>query len=809
MFKTSCKKQIFFFKVFTLYALVVGWANAQPISRFSSHILPEQLSNSIYFLEDSTNHWQLAEILTPVLQAKFQPCHQATPNFGITPHTVWLKINLQHQTNKELAMEIANPTLQELQLYVVNQEGKLLSSAHTGSLLPFKQRPIQTNFFVLPLRNIPENQPFTCYLKVKSNYPLQLPITISNLDSMVEKVYFQGFFHSAYFGFMFLALCFSLTMFFYVKETIYIYYFLYVFFNVLSVGGVKGYNAQFLWSAYPILNERIMIFLSLAALFVMFFSHSFLQITSKDKIYYRIGWMIGVGCLFTICLNLFIDVGLSVSATELLAIFIYLYLLVVSTDKTFIQKQPHAIYYFIGVNLYIVGIVLFLIVVNNGLPHNNFTSSFPEIGTAVEVLFFSFGLANKILVERNEKKQTTLQLVEALKTNEQIIREQNEMLEKKVAERTEELEQATNTLLDTHYELQLQMLKIQQQKEEILQQTEELQTTNQKLVEVSRYRQAMTNMIVHDLKNPLNLLLNLPKQDPTIQLNKVKQQGSQMLNQVLNILDLQKYATTEMLLELRPYNLAQVVDKALGEVDFLYEPKALQVIKNINPLHTVKADAEILHRIFVNILTNAIKYTPINGTITLSSENHSATEQPIANDVLTPATPLLKISIADTGQGIPADKKHLVFEPFGQVDAKHSGSVRSTGLGLSFCKMAVEAHYGSIALESEVGKGTTFWFTLLQVPQENASIFTQPIESQKRLQASITTIDAETQTLLQPYYEQFSHLMVYESSEVETLMESLPANNNPVFVDWKKAMQKAIEQMNEARYSELVALLKK
>jgi len=106
----------------------------------------------------------------------------------------------------------------------------------------------------------------------------------------------------------------------------------------------------------------------------------------------------------------------------------------------------------------------------------------------------------------------------------------------------------------------------------------------------------------------------------------------------------------------------------------------------------------------------------------------------------------VKIEISDTGQGIPADQLHKVFDKFGQVSAKKSGKTRSTGLGLTFCKMAVEAHGGEIGVESEMGKGTTIWFTLHSAGIESTE--NRGIEASSSSQISKINLSANDKKIL-------------------------------------------------------------
>ena len=112
-----------------------------------------------------------------------------------------------------------------------------------------------------------------------------------------------------------------------------------------------------------------------------------------------------------------------------------------------------------------------------------------------------------------------------------------------------------------------------------------------------------------------------------------------------------------------------------------------------------RADEDKLRRIVTNIVGNSLKFTPPGGSVTIGVQ---ADEQDRG----------LLFRVTDTGEGIPPEAFERIFEKFGQVESRKAGRKMSTGLGLTFCKMAVEAHGGHISVESELGKGTTFSFAI-------------------------------------------------------------------------------------------------
>ena len=242
-------------------------------------------------------------------------------------------------------------------------------------------------------------------------------------------------------------------------------------------------------------------------------------------------------------------------------------------------------------------------------------------------------------------------------------------------------------------------LEISQQKEEITTQAEQLKKTNEKLIELGHFKDNLTHMIVHDLKNPLNVIHSLPDiLSPGDDIKLIRKAGSQMLSLITNILDVHKYEDSKMELNSENLFLTKIVTESINQTKSLSNDKRINIINKVDEALKVFGDNEILERVFINLITNAIKFTPKDGKITIDASYEK-------NDTV-------KISVEDTGVGISPKMLENIFDKFVQAIAKKSGEARSTGLGLTFCKLAVEAHGGKIWAESPKNGGAVFYFTL-------------------------------------------------------------------------------------------------
>jgi signal transduction histidine kinase len=239
----------------------------------------------------------------------------------------------------------------------------------------------------------------------------------------------------------------------------------------------------------------------------------------------------------------------------------------------------------------------------------------------------------------------------------------------------------------------------------------EVQRSYQRLQELERLRDDLTGMIVHDLRTPLTGLLTGMQTVPLAgDLNEVQSEmvalavegGQTLLGMINDLLDISKMEDGSLALEVADLDATDLIEGVVGQVAPLARNKDISLIIKIAPdVPPFRGDEDKLRRTLVNLVGNAIKFTPAGGTITLVAQ-------------LDAEENALVFSVRDTGEGIPEESFGRIFEKFGQVESRKAGRKMSTGLGLTFCRMAVEAHGGRIWVESELGIGSTFSFTVPQ-----------------------------------------------------------------------------------------------
>jgi signal transduction histidine kinase len=250
-------------------------------------------------------------------------------------------------------------------------------------------------------------------------------------------------------------------------------------------------------------------------------------------------------------------------------------------------------------------------------------------------------------------------------------------------------------------------LRLRQLQVELEQKNRQLQASYDQLRELETLRDNLTSMVVHDMRSPLMGIMGYleilemdagPKLNPTelALLSDARGVALVLAGMVNSLLDVSRLEQGQMPLHLAPADLDALIAAGLGSLGALTQQVSLHHLQH-SPALRVTCDADLVTRVVANLVGNAIKFTPEGGRVTVAAES---CEQGV------------KIRVVDTGGGIPREYHQKIFEKFGQVEARQQRTMYSTGLGLTFCKLAVEAQGGRIGVESEVGKGSTFWFTL-------------------------------------------------------------------------------------------------
>jgi len=283
-------------------------------------------------------------------------------------------------------------------------------------------------------------------------------------------------------------------------------------------------------------------------------------------------------------------------------------------------------------------------------------------------------------------------MVKDLKISRDELEHQKKVLQTEVTKRTRIQRKAIKELENT--------------KAAILNMMEDLVQANENLKELDEAKTNFLNIVSHELKTPLtainahlevldDLKSNLTDQEMS-SLEAIRRNSYQLRMLIENILEISRIESNRFELNITDINLAEIIEEIITNLQILAKRRGISLDHKLKKLPKIGADEQRVKEIITNLISNSIKFTE-KGGITVIAEKKK-------NEI--------QVTVADTGIGIPQEKIGNLFKKFYQVDASLSRKYGGSGLGLSITKQLVELQGGKIWVESEVGKGSRFMFTL-------------------------------------------------------------------------------------------------
>ncbi len=236
----------------------------------------------------------------------------------------------------------------------------------------------------------------------------------------------------------------------------------------------------------------------------------------------------------------------------------------------------------------------------------------------------------------------------------------------------------------------------------------QLKKKNHSLVDLNNLKNAFIGMAAHDLRNPLTIICGLTdlimmsqkydlpkkiKEDIMI----INDTGKDMLAVINNLLDITAIESGKLKVELMPGKLKPLIEKQLKRFTISSKNKEIEIHTSLSDIDNILFDHDYIKQIIDNLISNALKFSEFNKNIfiTLKMQGEEAL-----------------FSVRDEGPGISEEDQKMLFKPFQKLNARPTGGERSTGLGLTIVKKLIEDHNGRFSVESQLGVGSKFSFTL-------------------------------------------------------------------------------------------------
>lgn len=238
----------------------------------------------------------------------------------------------------------------------------------------------------------------------------------------------------------------------------------------------------------------------------------------------------------------------------------------------------------------------------------------------------------------------------------------------------------------------------------------ELRQSYQKLRQLEQLRDDLVHMVVHDMRSPLTVLAGrlafLQEEAPKLSEEGAEDllaamSGANALARMANdLLDVSRLEDGKLPLQPAPQDLTLLAAQVQSSLRGLERGRVIE-LEGTAPVR-VTCDSELVRRVLENLVGNAIKHTPPNSAVQIRLEVNAERA---------------RVSVCDQGPGVPLEARARIFEKFGAVAARRAREHHSCGLGLAFCKLAIEAHGGAIGVDSNEPHGSRFWFELPALSQ--------------------------------------------------------------------------------------------
>ena len=583
------------------------------------------------------------------------------PAFGFDRSAIWFLVPLHNDTAElDWIVQAGRPHMDNLDLFVFNQQDQLIASFRHGDQVPWSERPYPHTNLLFPL-NLKPGEDYRLLFRAMSVGAIELPMKVMTPYAFQQyDTVFQNFV-GLYLGAIGVMLLFNLLLYFSIRDSSYLMYCLYLSGLLGYLTSREGLPFQWLWPEQPWLNNPIQAASAILGTgFVALFASDFMRLrATRPQIGHTIHY-VGWTLVLLAPLSTLAETGLVLRIVTACAGFLVLPIIAITIDRIVAGDRP-ARYFLLSFSPFAVMVVLFMLKTYSFIDSSWLIDHGFEIGSMIEAWLLSFALAYRFTMLRDE--------------NERIQREATVELEQRVIERTRELHNALNA------------------------------------------RSQFLAVMSHEIRTPLNGIIGTVDMlkdavnDPEQQrhLHVIEQSGNTLLVLINDILDYASIESGNMPIISEQFNLAALASETAALYNHNAKVKGLNIKlemdANIGTL--CQGDPVRLRQILGNLISNAVKFTE-HGDVKV----HLQRDRQNADYVL--------FDVEDTGIGIAPDTLGQLFELFQQADSSTRRRYGGTGLGLAICRQLVELLGGEIGVQSTPDKGSRFWFRL-PMPQTSVA----------------------------------------------------------------------------------------
>lgn len=586
---------------------------------------------------------ELAQLTAPNSSVNWQQGSPSTPNFGFTGNSCWFRLTLHNQSSKQWLLRLQYAQLAHISYALIAADGTQLAQGQAGSAEAISDNTINSRLptFALP---IPHNSTATLYLQVASYYSLQLPMVISDRQSIVLHDQRDNLIQGLFFGALLVMLLYNLLLLLSLRERAYLLYVCWSAVVVAFWASYNGFAQQYLWPQLPQINGRFLSYcLPFIVLLPPWFTLEFLKLKRHSPpLYQLLVWNLRVGLLL-LAATPFIPRHLLVPIDAVL-ILVSNGCVLLAVYVRLIAKDRNAGYLALAWSCLLAGAIAICLGKLNLLPVSPLTTQLAQIGSLLDITLLSLALGARISYLKKDRDDLrdaqNKARIEALQS--------------------EAMSQAKGSFLDT---ISLQVRAPMQQVLGLLDLLEQSSLDDQ--------QQQYLRTIGHS--------------------------SQQMLREVNDIIDYSHIREGKLKLNSDDFSLEQLIDDCISGIATQANAKQLPIYLYIDrqlPSHFV-GDAVRIRQLIGNLLDNAVKFTH-SGKVSLHIILQQAADKG--------GNCMLRFEVADSGCGISKQQQTQLLTESATQAAEHDDNNQ---LGLVICDALSRMMRGKLAINSAPGRGTT------------------------------------------------------------------------------------------------------
>ncbi|OQY05609.1 MAG: hypothetical protein B6I20_00785 [Bacteroidetes bacterium 4572_117] len=660
---------------------------------------------------------------------------------------IWFLFEIDNKKEEGIYLEIKPGFINEVSLFTID-DNKIIDSINLGSLLPAKNSELKINTAVFPI----SPGKYQYIMRIKTNTLASYSLCLLSKETLFKNEHLKNILNGLMFGALLLAFLYNLLLFIAVRDSVYAYYLALTLFAIFAFSYLSGIGYQLLWGQYLIISKHIVIVYSAIAISLILLVIKLFKISKNSiKTYRAFQSLIIIFLIICIC-DLFDFLYLSNILFIVFSAITYLALIVIVLG--FVKKRDKSAILFIICLILSVG--LFLLLVGVSLSSLFSTGNYFDYiiySAFTNVALMSLVVGNKLNIYTHEKRKARTAELKALKESDNLITSQKHMLQKLVDGRNKEIINKNLELSNQQKEIENQINEIQQKNEELNAFNEQLQLKNKEIetlnvslqdnkyelektvkyrtneLEKAKERAIVADNLKTSFLNNLSSELKIPMtaitgysnmlQDKTITvlqrndyLQIIMQNVDDLLSLIDNIVTFSRIQAQVIKLKTRELDLKAFITLIADEfTEKLVDLKKTNIHINTNMPDgdekiLIKSDSNNLWLIFKHLLDNSRKYT-MEGGIELGFNIKQKLDKEIVSEknIVT-----VQFFVKDSGEGMSKQEIEKYVTSWNIDINKYSHDRK--GLGLAIVSGLTAIFNGKVSVDSEKGKGTTFFIEI-------------------------------------------------------------------------------------------------